>query len=201
MAAVSSALLLIALLATAQYVIRLLHSFLWVPFRLERRFRRQGIRWPPRSLLSGNAADYRNLLTAARSAPLASFRHDGVVARATPQYSVWSARYGRPFVYWFGPRPRLVISDPELVKAAMSESTGAFDKAGSGGNNPLARQLIGEGLVGLSGETWARHRRVIAPAFNMERVKVGAVSLVDLTSDMKTGDIPDMIHLLAILSI
>lgn len=172
MAALSSALLFAALLAAAQYVLGLLHSFLWVPLRLERRLRRQGIRWPPRSLLSGNAADYRDLLAAARSAPLPSFRHDGVVARATPQYAVWPARYGRPFVYWFGPRPRLVISDPELVKAAMTDSTGAFDKAGAGGNNPLARQLIGEGLTGLSGETWARHRRVISPAFNMERVKV-----------------------------
>lgn len=171
MAALTSALLFAALLVAAQYVLRLLHSFLWVPFRLERRFRRQGIRWPPRSLVSGNAADYRDLLGAARSAPLSSFRHNGVVARATPQYAVWLARYGRPFVYWFGPRPRLVISDPELVKAVMTDSTGGFDKAASGGNNPLARQLIGEGLVGLSGETWARHRRVISPAFNMERVK------------------------------
>ncbi|GJM88550.1 hypothetical protein PR202_ga04625 [Eleusine coracana subsp. coracana] len=53
----------------------------------------------------------------------------------------------------------------------MTDPTGAFDKAGSGGNNPLARQRIGEGLVGLTGEKWARHRRVIAPAFNMERIK------------------------------
>ncbi|WVZ98486.1 hypothetical protein U9M48_043925 [Paspalum notatum var. saurae] len=171
MAAISSVLLLAALLAAAQYVLRLLHSFLWVPHRLARRFQRQGIRWPPRSLLSGNAAGFRDLLSVARSKPLASFRHDGVVARATPQYSVWPARYGRPFVYWFGPWPRLVVSDPEIVKAAMTDSTGAYDKSGSGGNNPLARQLIGEGLVGLSGEKWARHRRVISPAFNMERVK------------------------------
>nr|CAB3465284.1 unnamed protein product [Digitaria exilis] len=184
MAALSSALLLAALLAAAPYVLRLLHSFLWVPLRLERRLRRQGIRGPPRSLLSGNAADYRDLLAAARSAPLPSFRHDGVVARATPQYTVWPARYGRPFVYWFGPRPRVVISDPELVKAAMTDSTGAFDKAGSGGNNPLARQLIGEGLVGLTGEAWARHRRVIAPAFNMERVKAWIPEIAAITSSV-----------------
>ncbi|CAL5094871.1 unnamed protein product [Urochloa decumbens] len=184
MAALSSALLAAALLAAAQYVLRLLHSFLWVPLSLERRLRQQGIRWPPRSLLFGNAAGYRDLLAAARSAPLASFRHGGVVARATPQYTVWPARYGRPFVYWFGPRPRLVISDPELVKAAMTDSTGAFDKAASGGNNPLARQLIGEGLVGLSGETWARHRRVIAPAFNMERVKAWIPEIAATTSSV-----------------
>jgi cytochrome P450 len=58
------------------------------------------------------------------------------------------------------------------VKVIMTDSTGGFDKAGSGGNNLLTRQLIGEGLVGITGEKWARHRRVIAPSFNMERVKV-----------------------------
>jgi hypothetical protein len=171
MAVLSSALLLAALLVASHYVLRLLHSFLWVPYRIERRLRRQGIGGPARSLLSGNAADYRALLADARSAPLASFHHS-IVARATPQYAEWPARYGRPFVYWLGPRPRVTISDPELVKVVMTDTTGAFDKAGSGGNNPLARHLIGEGLVGLTGEKWARHRRVIAPAFNMERVKV-----------------------------
>ncbi|XP_062231340.1 cytochrome P450 734A1 [Phragmites australis] len=183
MAALFSTLLLAALFAVVPWVLRLFHSFLWVPRRLERRFRRQGIRGPPRSLLSGNAADYRAMLAAARSAPLASFHHS-IVARATPQYRDWPARYGRPFVYWFGLRPRLVLSDPELVKAVLTDSTGAFDKAGSGGNNPLARQLIGEGLVGLSGEKWARHRRVIAPAFNMERVKAWIPEIAATTSSV-----------------
>ncbi|KAK3138807.1 hypothetical protein QOZ80_5AG0373640 [Eleusine coracana subsp. coracana] len=183
MASLSSWLLLAALVAAAQYVLRLLHSFLWVPYRIERRLRRQGIGGPPRSLLSGNAADYRALLAAARSAPLASFHHS-IIARATPQYTEWPARYGRPFVYWFGPRPRLVVSDPELVKTVMTDPTGAFDKAGSGGNNPLARQLIGEGLVGLTGEKWARHRRVIAPAFNMERIKAWIPEIAATASSM-----------------
>jgi hypothetical protein len=187
MAVLSSALpplLLAALLVASHYVLCLLHSFLWVPYRIERRLRRQGIGGPPRSLLSGNAADYRALLAAARSAPLASFHHS-IVARATPQYAEWPARYGRPFVYWLGPRPRVTISDPELVKVVMTDTTGAFDKAGSGGNNPLARQLIGEGLVGVTGEKWARHRRVIAPAFNMERVKVR--TSLSLTSKHEIG--------------
>ncbi|KAL6619256.1 hypothetical protein ACP70R_034395 [Stipagrostis hirtigluma subsp. patula] len=183
MAALFSTLLLAALLAAVPCLLRLLHSFLWVPYRQERRLRRQGIRGPPRSLLSGNAADYRALLIAARSEPLASFHHS-IVARATPQYREWPARYGRPFVYWFGTRPRVVVSDPELVKAALTDSTGAFDKAGSGGNNPLARQLIGEGLVGLTGDKWARHRRVIAPAFNMERVKAWVPEIAATTSSV-----------------
>ncbi|KAL6619257.1 hypothetical protein ACP70R_034396 [Stipagrostis hirtigluma subsp. patula] len=170
MAAVFLALLAALLAAAVPCALRLLHAFLWVPQRLERRLRRQGVRGPPRRLLSGNAADYRALHAAAHSAPLAAFHHS-IVARAAPHYREWPARYGRPLVFWLGPRPRLVVSDPELVKAALADATGAFDKAGYGGTNPLARQLIGEGLVGLAGENWARHRRVIAPAFNMERVK------------------------------
>nr|CAB3461517.1 unnamed protein product [Digitaria exilis] len=176
MAALFSFLLTTAVLATVPCVIRLLHRFLWVPYRLQRRFTRQGIVGPPRRLLSGNAAEFRALLAAAAARPgaalLASFHHHGgVVARAVPHYHEWSSRYGTPFVYWFGPRPRMVVSDPEIVKAVMTDSTGAFDKSGSGGGNPLAGQLFGEGLVGLSGEKWACHRRVVAPAFNMERVK------------------------------
>lgn len=177
--------LLAAFLAAAAvlFALRLLHSFLWVPRRLERRFRRQGIRGPPRRPLSGNAAGYRDLLAAAQSAPLASFHH-AVVARVAPHHREWPERYGRPFVFWLGPRPRLVVSDPEVVKAVLTDTTGTFGKAGPGGNNPLARQLFSEGLVGLTGEAWARHRRVIAPAFNMERVKAWIPEITSITSSM-----------------
>jgi len=140
---------------------------------LQRRFRLQGIKGPPRRLLSGNAAEFRAMLEGAQSSPpLASFHHAGVLSRVVPHYHEWSARHGRPFVYWFGPRARLVVSDHDVVATVMTDSTEAFDKSGFGGGNPLARQLFGQGLPGLSGDKWARHRRVVAPAFNMERVKV-----------------------------
>ena len=183
-----SAALLLVLLAAAPCAIltaRLLYCFLWVPLGLQRRFRRQGIAGPPRRLLSGNAPEFRAMLeAAARSAPglVAPFRHAAVAARVVPHYHEWAARYGRPFVYWFGPRPRLVVTDPEVVKAVMADASGAFDKSGSDGGNPLARQLFGQGLIGLSGEKWARHRRVIAPAFYKERVKVDELTVQSSTS-------------------
>jgi hypothetical protein len=170
MDALAALLLLAGLLAALAYVLPVVHSLIWVPYRLERRLRRQGIGGPPRSLVLGNGAQLGALLHAAKSTPLASFHH-AVIDRVAPQYRVWPARYGRPFVFWLGTRARLVVSGPEVAKAVLTDSTGAFDKA-TIGSNPQARQLIGEGLVGLSGETWAHHRRVIAPAFNMERVKV-----------------------------
>uniref|UniRef100_A0ACD5U444 Uncharacterized protein n=1 Tax=Avena sativa TaxID=4498 RepID=A0ACD5U444_AVESA len=184
MGALAALLLQAGLLAALAYVLRLVHSLLWVPHRLEQRLHRQGIRGPPRSLISGNGPDYMALLAAARSTPLASF-HNAIVGRVAPQYREWPARYGRPFVFWIGPTPRLVVSGPEVAKAVLNDSTGTFDKAGSGGGgNPHAKQLIGEGLVGLSGETWAHHRRVIAPAFNMERVKGWIPEITSIASSM-----------------
>uniref|UniRef100_A0ACD5TH60 Uncharacterized protein n=1 Tax=Avena sativa TaxID=4498 RepID=A0ACD5TH60_AVESA len=183
MGALAALLLLAGLLAALAYVLRLVHSLLWVPHRLERRLRRQGIRGPPRSLISGNGADLGALLAAAKSTPLASFHH-AVVGRVAPYYRVWPARYGWPFVFWLGPRARLVVTGPEVAKAVLTDSTGAFDKSTTAGSNPQARQLIGEGLVGLSGETWAHHRRVISPAFNMERVKGWIPEISAIVSSM-----------------
>uniref|UniRef100_A0A452Z342 Cytochrome P450 n=1 Tax=Aegilops tauschii subsp. strangulata TaxID=200361 RepID=A0A452Z342_AEGTS len=179
-----AAILLAVLLAALAYVLRVLRALVWAPHRLERRLRRQGIRGPPRSLISGNGADYGALVAAAQSRPLASFHH-AIVGRVAPHYREWAARYGRPFVFWFGPRSWLVFSSPEVAKAALNDSTGTFDKAGNGGgSNPLARQLIGEGLVGLTGEKWAHHRRVISPAFNMERVKGWIPEMSAIASSM-----------------
>jgi hypothetical protein len=85
MAALSSALLLAALLAVTAYSIPSSGSRTASSAAAE-----QGIEGPPQSLLSGNAADYHALLAAARSAPLTSFHHS-IVARATLQYTEWPA--------------------------------------------------------------------------------------------------------------
>ncbi|KAI5018400.1 hypothetical protein ZWY2020_043288 [Hordeum vulgare] len=177
-----AALLIAALLAALAYLLYLLRSLVWVPHRLERRLRRQGIRGPPRSLLDGNAAEYGALI-AAHSAPLASFHH-AFISRAAPEYREWPAQYGRPFVFWFGPRPRLVVSSPEVAKAVLTDSSGTFGKGSGSSVNPLSRQLLGEGLVGLTGKKWAHHRRVISPAFNMERIKGWIPEITAITSSM-----------------
>ncbi|CAM0870153.1 unnamed protein product [Alopecurus aequalis] len=174
-------LLLAALLA---YMLSLLHYHLWVPRRIEGRLRLQGIRGPPRSLIAGNGRDLGVLLARAQATRLASFHH-AIVSRVAPHYRVWAARYGRPFLFWLGPLPRLVISSPEEAKAVLIDSTGTFQKAGSsGGSNPLARHLVGLGLMGLNGEAWAHRRRLIAPAFNMERVKGWIPEISSISASM-----------------
>lgn len=102
-----------------------------------------------------------------------AFNHD-IVQRVMPHYYNWANEYGKNFLYWFGPKPRLAVADPDLIKEVLLDISGCFVKPKL---NPSAKLLFGEGLVGLSGEKWGVHRRITAQAFNMERVKVNHISI------------------------
>lgn len=70
---------------------------------------------------------------------------------------------------WFGPTPRLAVSDPEMIREIFLSRSEYFDRYES---HPLVRQLEGDGLVSLHGEKWAHHRKVLTPAFYMDNLKV-----------------------------
>lgn len=57
--------------------------------------------------------------------------------------------------------------DPELIREVLSNKFGHFEKPKIG---PLGR-LLATGLANYEGEKWARHRRIINPAFHLEKLK------------------------------
>jgi cytochrome P450 len=67
---------------------------------------------------------------------------------------------------WFGPKPRVNISDPELIKDILNKNYD-FPKPHT---NPLVK-LLAYGLVSLEGEQWSKHRKIINPAFHLEKLK------------------------------
>lgn len=69
---------------------------------------------------------------------------------------------------WIGKSPRLVIKDPELMKEVLSNKLGNFQKPPL---NPLIL-ILSRGLASLEGEKWANRRRMINPAFHLEKLKV-----------------------------
>ena len=64
--------------------------------------------------------------------------------------------------------PRVTIRDPELVREILSNKFGHFHKQKI---SPFGR-LLANGLVSYDGEKWAKHRRLLNPAFHVEKLKV-----------------------------
>lgn len=76
---------------------------------------------------------------------------------------------GEPFLFWFGAKPRICVFDYELVRQILSSKSGHFPKNDA---HPNVLELLGKGLVLVNGVDWVRHRRVIDPAFAMDKIKV-----------------------------
>ena len=66
-----------------------------------------------------------------------------------------------------GPTPRENIFNPEQLKEIFSKIYD-FQKPKA---NPLTK-LLATGLPNYEGEKWATHRKLINPAFHLEKLKV-----------------------------
>lgn len=75
---------------------------------------------------------------------------------------------GNVCITWFGPILRVIIAQPELVKDILSNKSGHFEKF----TNKRLGKLIAPGLANYDGEKWAKHRRILNPAFHLEKLKV-----------------------------
>ena len=68
---------------------------------------------------------------------------------------------------WIGSKPRVNITNPEDLKDIFAKF-GDFRKPNT---NPLV-DLLATGLATYEDEKWAKHRRIINPAFHLEKLKV-----------------------------
>ncbi|GMN44337.1 hypothetical protein TIFTF001_013531 [Ficus carica] len=159
--------LLLVLLPLLVILLKFAYSLIWVPWKIQRHFQRQGVRGPSYRLIFGNAAEIRRLYSEAQ--PKSSDLTDNdVVGSVTPFYYRWSRMYGKNFLYWFGPKPRLAIANPEMIKNVLMNTSGSFGRVPQ---DPLSKPLFFQGLVGLEGEQWALHRRIANQAFRLERIQ------------------------------
>ncbi|XP_028759009.1 cytochrome P450 734A1-like [Neltuma alba] len=158
--------LFITLIVLFTCLVKILDSIFWVPWKIQSDFRKQGIRGPGYRPIVGNSGDIRRLYAETQSEPI-PFHHD-ILKRVLPFYHKWSTMYGKTFLYWFGSKPRLAITDPDMVKEVLMSKSGDFCKLPY---NPQSKLLFGQGLVGLEGDQWALHRRIINQAFNLELIK------------------------------
>ncbi|PNX77222.1 cytochrome p450 734a1-like protein [Trifolium pratense] len=159
--------LVLVLVLALFYLIKTLHSIFYVPYKIQRHFRNQGISGPTYRPIFGNSSEIKRFHAETKS-DRNQFDHD-ILKRVAPFYHIWSYMYGKTFLYWFGSTPQLAISDPEMIKEVLVTKSREYVRVPY---NPQSKLLFGQGLPGLQGDQWNFHRRIINLAFNTEILKV-----------------------------
>ncbi|CAM0906855.1 unnamed protein product [Alopecurus aequalis] len=152
-----------------------LSRFVWRPRAITKMFRTQGVRGPEYRVLLGNIGEMKRLLTESGGLVLDVGCHD-YSTLVQPYFRKWMTLYGRTFVCWLGERPDVFMGDLDMVKKVLSDRTGLFSK------NPVNEQvarLLGKGLILIDGDQWKRHRKVVHPVFNVDKLKMLAMTVSD----------------------
>ncbi|KAK7324469.1 hypothetical protein VNO77_28033 [Canavalia gladiata] len=140
-------------------------NWLWLrPKKLERLLREQGLHGNPYRFLFGDSKDFLKARKEAISKPMNL--SDDIVPRVFSYFHRSVNKNGKNSFIWFGPVPRVIITDPELIKDVFNKIYD-FPKPST---NPLVRLLV-PGLVSYEGEKWNKHRKIINPAFHLEKLK------------------------------
>ncbi|KAI4353442.1 hypothetical protein L6164_002391 [Bauhinia variegata] len=161
---------------------QILLTVLWRPYALTRYFRKQGITGPPYSLFSGSLPEIRRTKKEARGMVMDTYSND-IAARVIPYYHTWSSLYGDfstllflslltrgDFSVLVWNNPKGIHFCPELAKQVLSNKSGFYRKPETVSST---KALIGEeGLILRDGSEWAKHRRILNPAFSMDKLKV-----------------------------
>ncbi|CAA6657560.1 unnamed protein product [Spirodela intermedia] len=128
MALLGSFLMLLLLPPFFFLLFKSLYTLVWVPEKIRRHYRRQGIGGPPRRhLIFGNSAEIRGIIARALSRPILDpFDHD--ITRRT-------------FLFWFGSSPRLVVADPAIVREVVMDADGGLKRL-KGKKWALHRRII-----------------------------------------------------------
>ncbi|GAB2293607.1 hypothetical protein Dimus_027819 [Dionaea muscipula] len=139
----------------------------WRPRKIAEHFSKQGITGPTYHCFIGNMKDLVDLMRKASSQPM-PLSHN-ILPRVLPFYHQWKKIYGGTYLIWFGYNPRLIISDPALIREIYSTRSELYEKYEA---HPLVRKLEGNGLLSLKAEKWAHRRKTISPLFHMENLKL-----------------------------
>ncbi|KAG4947460.1 hypothetical protein JHK87_043467 [Glycine soja] len=97
------------------------------------------------------------------SKPMNLFSND-IGPRVSPYDHYIVNKHGKNSFIWNGQKPRVTLTDPELIKDVFNKIYD-FGKPNMG---PNIRSLI-PGLAMHEGEKWSKHRKIINPAFNLEK--------------------------------
>ncbi|XP_051125978.1 cytochrome P450 CYP72A219-like [Andrographis paniculata] len=150
-------------------------NWVWIrPLQVEKSLRAQGFNGNPYRLLHGDSRDMAAMIRDAQSRPI-HLSQRNILPRVLPLHHHIIANYGKASFIWIGPEARVLIMDPLLIQEILNKNN-VFKKPTP---NPLAKYLVC-GLSGYEDLKWAKHRKIINPAFYLEKLK-------NMVGDMSTS--------------
>ncbi|KAH9318781.1 hypothetical protein KI387_020550, partial [Taxus chinensis] len=167
-----NSLLLVLSVGIWPFLARFLIKYLWRPWKIYRALKKRGFKGPSPRFMIGNLLEIANAVQEQLLTDMPSIHHD-FKNRAFPYIVKWSETYGEKCFMWFGYEPRIVLTDGELIRQLLS-SKNLTDS----GRSPMIQKMLsvafGKGLFTVNGQNWSRQRRIVAPAFHTEKLKVQA---------------------------
>ncbi|XP_068667901.1 cytochrome P450 CYP72A616-like [Aristolochia californica] len=148
-------------------LIVVIHSFWLKPMKLERYLKRQGVTGDPYSFFSGDLKRMGNAVKEACSKPMMELNH-AIVPRVIPFVHQTVQKHGKISVTWNGATPRVIIMDSKLMRSILQHKLDQIQKPPL---NPHIN-LLTRGISSLEGDHWFHRRRLMNPAFLMEKLKL-----------------------------
>nr|GEZ79556.1 cytochrome P450 CYP72A219-like [Tanacetum cinerariifolium] len=135
------------------------------PKAMEKYLRGQGLNGNSYRFLFGDVKEMVHMTTMAKSKPIKLT--DNILQRVMPFVYTSAKTHGNSFFTWMGPLPMVHITEPALIREILANNY-LFQKARGG--NPLT-MLLARGLLAADTDQWAKHRKIINPAFHVEKLK------------------------------
>lgn len=141
-------------------------KWLWLnPKALEKCLTRQGFRGHSYRILYGDTKEIAEMLKETTSKPMEHFSND-YFPRIFPFHHQTIKNYGEKSFIWDGPTPSVIITKPEDMNVILTKIYD-FQKTIP---NPFVKRIT-NGLSRLEGQKWAQERKLLNPAFHMDKLK------------------------------
>ncbi|KAH6780706.1 cytochrome P450 [Perilla frutescens var. hirtella] len=145
---------------------KFLNLMYFVPKRLEGILRKQGLKGNSYRFLYGDLKEMSQAIHQLMSKPITF--EDDIKPRVMTFIHKTIQKHGNESFFWQGPTPSVIITDIALIKEVMAKHA-VFSKPST--PNPLTK-MFARGLVTLERDKWAKHRKIINPAFHIEKLKL-----------------------------
>ncbi|KAM0019682.1 putative secologanin synthase [Helianthus debilis subsp. tardiflorus] len=147
------------------YIWRILNWVWFKPKKMEKFLRDQGLKGTPYRFMYGDLKEMARMTSEAKSKPM-NLTHD-IAPRVLPFFHQSLTTFGKNCFTWIGTKPILHVYEPSMIRELLANYN-KFQKPRGG--NPLTKLLV-RGLLDAEGDRWVKHRKIIKPTFQMEKLK------------------------------